>query len=226
MGWSSGVLSPLSLAFVEFASGCAEPVVDIGASYGAASLAALATGATVIANDLDAAHLRELESCVPPEARTRLTTRAAHFPRELHFEPATIAAVHAANVLHFLTGNQIERGFREIARWLRPGGKVFVQAATPYQAPFARFIEEFERRTRDGVRWPGWIDKVSQWCDHKQLSQMPRSIHLLDDRLLRRAAEAAGLFVERAELSPRPDLPAGLRLDGREAVIVIASSET
>jgi len=221
MGWSSAQLSPLSLQFVGFARTRPGPVLDIGAGYGAAALAALEAGAEVIAVDLDPAHLETLSRRAPPGAK--LTARVARFPRDLHFEPGAIAAVHAAGVFHFLTGNQISRGLREIARWLAPGGKVFIQAATPYQAPFARFLGEYECRVRAGVRWPGWMERVSRWCAHRQVGQMPRSVHLLDDAVLRRAAGEAGLAVERAELVPRPDLPAGLRLDGREAVVLVAS---
>jgi SAM-dependent methyltransferase len=214
MGWSSGQLSPLSLLFVEFSRSCAAPVLDIGAGLGAASLAALAAGAAVIANDLDDGPLQHLSQHVQ--------VRPGRFPRELHFEPESLAAVHASNVFHFLTGNQLEYGFRSIARWLQPGGKVFVQAATPYQAPFAAFLPEYARRLAGSEKWPGWIPKISLYSSHRQLSQMPRSLHLLDDVILTRAARAAGLEIERVWLFRRPDLPATLHLDGREAVALIA----
>jgi SAM-dependent methyltransferase len=214
MGWSSDQLSPLSALFVEFSRGCEAAVLDIGAGLGAASMAALAAGATVIANDLDDGPLQHLSE--------RLEVRAGRFPRELHFEPESLAAVHASNVFHFLTGNQLESGFRAIARWLQPGGQVFIQAATPFQAPFAAFISEYERRLAAGVKWPGWIPKISVYSSHRQLSQMPRSLHLLDDTILTRTALAAGLGIERAWLFRRADLPATLHLDGRESVALIA----
>jgi len=214
MGWSSDQLSPLSLRFVEFSSHRHAPVLDTGAGHGAASMAALASGATVIANDLDCGTLQQLSD--------RLQVRPGRFPRELHFEPDTLAAVHGSNVFHFLTGNQLESGFRAITRWLQPGGKLFVQAATPFQAPFAAFIPEYERRLTDGVKWPGWIPKISLYSNHRQLSQMPRSLHLLDDVILTRTALAAGLVIERAWLFRRADLPATIHLDGRESVALIA----
>ena len=226
MGWASERLSPLTTLFVEFcASGfCGEssPALDVGAAYGAASLAALETGASVIANDLDAGHLETLRHCVPEDQRPRLTLIPARFPRGLDFEDGTLGAVHASSVFHFLTGHQIQQGLCAVSRWLRPGGKLFVQAATPYQAPFAAFIPEYERRLVSREKWPGWIEKLSVYSTHKQLSQMPRSIHLLDDRMLRTLAEAVGLEVERVWLYQREDLPANLRLDGRESVGLVA----
>jgi SAM-dependent methyltransferase len=222
MGWASEQLGPASELFAAFCRGEALPALDIGAAFGAASLAALRAGAAVIANDLDAGHLAELACRVPEADRARLTLKAGRFPRELHFESGSLGAVHASNVFHFLTGNQLEQGLRAVARWLRPGGKLFVQAATPYQAPFAAFIPEYERRIADGVKWPGWIPKLSVYSQHRQLSQMPRSMHLLDDLVLARAATAAGLAVERAWLYCRADLPATLRLDGRECAGLVA----
>jgi SAM-dependent methyltransferase len=219
MGWASDNLSPLSQLFVEFCGSpfCADeehPVLDIGAAFGVASLAAVRAGAFVIANDLEASQL--------PSERARLRCKPGRFPREIHFEPETLSAVHASNVFHFLTGNQLEQGIRAIARWLRPSGKLFVQAATPYQAPFAAFIPEYERRIAAHEKWPGWIPKLSVWSTHRQLSQMPRSIHLLDDRVLARVMEDSGLLIERAWLYRRSDLPATLHLGGCESVGVVA----
>jgi SAM-dependent methyltransferase len=222
MGWSSETLSPLNQFFVDWcrsgACGPDSPALDIGAGYGAATLAALQWGAWVIANDLSNEHLDGLSARVPSELRPRLTLKPGRFPRHLHFEEGTLGAVHASNVFHFLTGRQMEEGMRAIARWLRPGGMLFVQASTPYQAPFAAFIPEFERRLAAEEKWPGLVAKVSEISSHRQRSQMPRSIHLLDDRVLRRAAEESGLTVQRAWLFLRADLPATLRLDGRECV--------
>ena len=60
------------------------------------------------------------------------------------------------------------------------------------------------------------------YARHRQFSQMPRAVHLLDDAVLRRAAEAAGLRVERCWLFQRADQPKEIRLDGRESVALIA----
>ncbi len=227
MGWVSEKLGPVSELFVEFCrrgldQGDTSPVLDLGAAFGVASLAALHTGAWVIANDLDVAQLDPLLRGLREDERIRLRLKPGRFPRELHFEPETLAAVHASNVFHFLTGNQLRMGMRAASRWLRPGGKLFVQAATPYQAPFALFVPEYARRVESGEKWPGWLPKVSAYSKHRQLSQMPRALHLLDDRVLAREAESAGLIVERAWLFRRPDLPASLHLDGRESVGVVA----
>lgn len=230
MGWISELLSPVSVLFVEFcASGfCGEaaPALDVGAASGAASEAAWRAGAWVIANDLDAGALQQLERRVRRVGGdvdlARLCVKPGRFPGEPHFEPASLGAVHACNVFHFLTGNQLALGVDKVAGWLRPGGKLFVQAATPFQAPFEAFLPEYERRVARGEKWPGWVEKIGAYSKHRLLGQMPRSIHLLDDRVLARVCAAAGLEVERVWLYRRGDLPESLFLDGRESVGLVA----
>ena len=230
MGWISEVLGPVSVLFVEFCAagfcGQQTPALDVGAASGTASEAALKAGAWVIANDLDAAPLMELERRVQRDysesEQARLSIWPGRFPREPQFEAASLGAVHACNVFHFLTGNQLALGVEKAARWLRPGGKLFVQAATPFQAPFKAFLPEFERRIARGEKWPGWVEKIGAYSKHRLLGQMPRSIHLLNERVLARVCSSAGLEVERAWLYRREDLPVSLFLDGRESVGVVA----
>ncbi len=233
MGWASEQLNDVSLAFVDFCRTgfCSHEdsaALDIGSAFGVATMAALRVGAWVVANDLDEVHLAELrrrvenEPQLGPPALERLRVRLARFPRDVWFSDGTLGAVHASNVFHFLTGNQIERGMRWIAGWLRPGGKLFIHATTPYQTAFRSFIPEYERRLASGEKWPGWIPKLSEWSMHKKFSQMPRSVHLLDDRILSREALAVGLEIERVWLYCRSDHPVSLRIDGRENVGLIA----
>jgi SAM-dependent methyltransferase len=229
MGWVSERLSRLSQQFVDHCArgACGDgPALDVGAGFGVASLAALKAGARVIANDLEAAHCAEierraLESCSDTE-RARLTVACGRFPEDLALAPDSLAAVHISNVLHFLSGRQLQLGMEAIAHWLRPEGKLFIQAATPYQSPFAAFIPEYERRLATREPWPGWLPKVGLYAKHRQMGQMPKAMHLLDDQVLRRVTEAVGLVVEQATLWRRDDLPQGLWLDGRETVSLVA----
>jgi len=216
MGWASTQLSPLTEAFIAFAAEASKPVLEIGGAPGLASAAALVAGAEVIANDLQA----DLFTALAPQPRLRIV--AGRFPSELHFDAGSLGAAHASNVFHFLTGVQLEAGLAALFGWLAPGGRLYAQASTPYQAPFAAFVPEYERRLGAGVKWPGWLAKASEFASHRQMGQMPRSLHLLDDIVLRRAAEAAGFAVERAWLYRRPDFPRTLHLDGRETAALIA----
>jgi SAM-dependent methyltransferase len=221
-GWASNQLNEVSERFVAHCHSVALPVLDIGAAFGLASLAALAAGATVIANDIEPSHLAEIANAVPPAHASRLVLLPGRFPRQLRFAGNSLAAIHASNVFHFLTGPQLELGFASIAHWLAPGGQLFVQAATPWQQPFQAFVPVFEASRDAGATWPGWMEDTRQYSSHRRLSQIPPSIHLLDEQTLRRAATAAGLTVEAAWLYRRRDLPASLFLDGRECAGLIA----
>ncbi len=222
-GWTSNQLNEVSETFVDFCRSVKLPVLDIGAAYGIATHAALAAGATVIANDSDSGHLKILFENTPVEARSRLVQVPGKFPRHLQFAEGSLAAVHASNVFHFLTGPQLENGAASIAHWLARGGKVFVQASTPWQAPFASFVEEFEVKCAQGEDFPGWIPDAHQRFDHPKISQIPPAIHLLDDTTLARLFTKAGLEVERCWLYRRRDLAKGLQLDGRECCGLIAT---
>lgn len=215
-GWASNQLNEVSELFVAHCRNVPLPVLDIGAAFGLASLAAIEAGATVIANDLDPAHLAEIVKT------NKLTLLPGRFPEDLYFPEASLSAVHASNVLHFLSGPQLEQGLAAIARWLAPGGKLFVQASTPWQKPFRAFVPVFERRRDAREDWPGWIENTRDFSTHRKLNQIPASLHLLDDLTLRRIAEAAGLAVQDAWLYRRRDLPGSLFLDGRECAGLIA----
>lgn len=223
MGWVSAAISELSQSWIEDCRLAGEtPVLDIGAAFSSAPLAVLDTGISLIANDLDPAHLAELERRAGPAAR--LILKPGRFPKDLHFEERSLHSVHISNVVHFLTGKQLDLGLRQIARWLRPGGRLFLQAVTPFQAIFMGFLPEYERRRQAGVRWPGYIPKLSEFARHRQFSQMPRSVHLLDVEILSRAASDAGLEIERCWYFRRADQPREILLDGRESVGLIARS--
>jgi SAM-dependent methyltransferase len=221
-GWASNQLNAVSELFVAHCRSVTLPVLDIGAAFGLATLAALEAGATVIANDLEPSHLAVIATSVPAAHAPRLVLIPGRFPRQLRLAEGSLGAVHASNVLHFLTGAQLAIGMASIAHWLAPGGKLFVQAATPWQQPFERFIPVFETRRREGAEWPGWMEDTTEYSTHRRLSQIPPSIHLLDDETLRRIAGNAGLEVEAAWLYRRADLPASLFLDGRESTGLIA----
>ncbi len=219
MGWTSNQLNALSQMFVDFCGQSSRPALDIGAAYGVASLAALAKGARVIANDLDAGHLEELASVAGSEPRLQLLP--GRFP-DFDLPPASLSAVHASNVLHFLTGDELTLGATKIAQWLAPGGKLFVHAGTPYQQPFSLFIPQYEQRVAAGESWPGYVSDTREVSTHRRLGQIPRSIHLLDAQVLRRVFEDAGLTMEKVWYYRRHDLPRSMHHDGREGVAFLA----
>jgi SAM-dependent methyltransferase len=222
MGWGSEFAHEINLAFAEFAATCKHPVLDIGAGYGAATLAALMVGATVIANDLDNSHLESLAASIPSEMRNRVEMLSCRFPQDLTFPSQHFGAIHASNVLHFLTLSELEAGIKLMFQWLVPKGKVFVMASSPYQQSYTNFIPVFEQRKMAGVRWPGWIEDLTQYSSHPTLQYLPKSLNCFDAEVISRAFLAEGFIIEIAREFTRTGIPQNLRYDGRENVMLVA----
>ncbi|PIU17860.1 MAG: class I SAM-dependent methyltransferase [Elusimicrobia bacterium CG08_land_8_20_14_0_20_59_10] len=222
---SMGTMTPspdtFSRAFIEFAPKAPGRSLDIGAAYGVATLPALSSGASVIANDIDERHLKILFNRVPQTNRSRLELVAGEFPDKLDFPAGSLGAVLICRVMHFFDGPRIERAATKVMNWLAPGGKVFVVGETPFIGTARAFFPTYEARLKAGNPWPGVVENVAAH-DPKRSGSLPALFHLLDERILGRVFTAAGFGIERLELFARPDYPADIRLDGRESVGLIA----
>jgi len=223
-GFMINHLDPFSEEFVRFASIAPGPVLDIGAAFGVASIAALERGAVVIANDIESAHLDILKSeavrLVADLKDDQLRTIACRFPAELDLAPESLGAVLACRVFHFFDGATIEEGTHRIHQWLRPGGKFFLVSETPYVGGLSSFRPVYDSRKAAGDPWPGYIDDFMK-IDPDRGPDLPRTMHLLDPEVLARVFRNSGFEVERVELIPRPEFPPSLRLDGRESVGIV-----
>src|SRR5690348_11236078 len=109
MGIMTEELSPAAEAFVGQAAAARRPLLEVGAAYGNATLPALRAGATVIANDLSASQLQVLASAAADADRKRLVLLPARFPDDVRLGEGGLAAILAAQVLHFFDGPTVER---------------------------------------------------------------------------------------------------------------------
>jgi hypothetical protein len=215
-------LNEYSRRFVDAASGCTAPVIDIGAAFGVCTLPALAAGATVIACDIEPRHLDALVRAVPAADRARLVPLVAAFPDGPRFADGSIGAAHAANLLNYLTGAELEEAAALLFRMLVPGARVYTVSGTPYAANVREFIPVYEERRRSGATWPGEARGLPGMCADPTVQNLPDFLHLLDDEVLARVFEGAGFEIEEACMYNRAGLPDYLRWDGRENVAVIA----
>ena len=218
LGRTSRVLNEINEQFVALAGAARRPVLDIGCATGVVALAALETGARVIANDVSNDHL----DAVAAAGGDGLKVDARRFPDTLAFPSGSIAHVHASNLLNFLTGPEIERGMRLVADWLEPGGMFLSMSGTPYARNVAPFIPAYEARRAAGERWPGFCDHIHALSGDPTLRELPDMLHLLDPDVLARSARLAGLEVAEARFIHRRNTPGYIAWDGRENVILIA----
>ena len=224
MGYMTLNLDPYSQEFIRFASSAPSPVLDIGCAYGVASLAALEAGATVVANDIEADHLTLLRQKTTNETRKRLVLCQGDFSsREINFLENSFSAVLICRVLHFFAREKIKKTFKKIYNYLDFNGKLFIVSDTPYVSLYKNMIQDYETRIRNMEEWPGeFCGNIPQYISGWDVNHPIKTLHFLDQKVLKRELEFLGFQVEKVELFPRPDyLPEG-QLDGRECIGLIA----
>jgi SAM-dependent methyltransferase len=221
MGVMTAELSPAAQAFVSHAHSASRPLLEVGAAYGNATLPALAAGATVIANDLSATELAVLAAAVPAGHSRHLVIAPARFPDELRLANGSLSGVLAAQVLHFLSGPEVERSFQDVFRWLEPGGKFFVLVMTPSLSYYRKLRPAYDERAARGERWPGIFDPRTvaspEWRD-----RLPAMVHLFEKDTLTRCATEAGFEIEALEYFCFENFPDQHRTDGHEYVSMTA----
>ena len=197
--------------------------IELGSGYGHVTIEAIKQGANkVYANDIDAGHLEVLKANLPDQYHRHLTLVPGAFPDDLDFPENYFDAVLIARVLHFFTGDEIDKGLQKIKQWLKPGGKLFVTVETPYLGNWQQFIPEYEERKATGEKWPGLITMPKKYEQNRTVN-LPDIMHHLDDDILGRALLDAGLEIEFITLIDRKSVfPEDMLYDGRESVGAIA----
>jgi SAM-dependent methyltransferase len=224
-GWTSTVPNQITLALVNWIESLprnSSVVLDIGAGFGVGTLPILETGASVIALDLEETHL----AAIRREAKRRgvddrLTTVVGAFPGSLHFEE--LDAIHCSNVLHFLSGAEIELGVEKMRTWLKPEGMVFIQVGTIYAGHIKKLLPVFQQRRSEGVIWAGETKCARDFVSSEFHDAIPTFMNFLDEMSVVQVFKAAGFKIDQAWYYTRHGLPAELRSDGREHFGLIAN---
>lgn len=221
MGFMTEFPDELSQEFIEFSSDSQKEVLEIGAAYGVATIPILENGGNVLANDLDQRHLNILKERTPERFRSNLELLPGKFPDEISLTENSLDGVLACRVLHFFTGDVINKSFQAVWSCLRPGGKFFVVCETPYVKTFAPFVPKFLENKSKKIQWPGSFNNVHEVCP--ELNKLiPGFMHLFDTDILKQVAEENGFFVEKVCYLSRKDFPSWVQLDGKESVGMIA----
>jgi len=198
------------------------PSLEVGCAYGVATLPALEAGALITASDLDPRHLAILRDKVPRRLLPRLKLVPGAVPG-LDLPAGHYGAILCSRVLHFLAGDDVDAAVGQMAGWLRPGGRLYLVADTPYGVWRGK-IPEFEAGKAAGERWPGMMVGLHRYLaggNGKPIDKPP-FMNLLDPDLLARTATEAGLEVTEAAYISRADFAGQGRMDGRENAGVIA----
>jgi len=206
-GFMTTSLDPVSAAFTVFAGQSEGMSLDLGCAYGVASLAALKQGANIVACDMDLGHVQVLLSKVEESQKNRIEGVVSQMP-DIAFQPACFSAILCARALHFLDRDDVTATVTAMAEWLTPGGKVFLIADTPYTGFWARGAGNYEKRKSAGDPWPGFIPDVTVYLPEQARSNANmRQLNPMDPDTLAQVCKKAGLTVEHAAFSGRPDQP-------------------
>ena len=197
----SPALDDLSLRFAIYVRNARFAALDIGCGDGRATAAALDRGGHVLAVDPDRAALHQLLARVAPEQCWRLQVRIGALP-DLDFKFARFSAVHAARVLHLLPPHALQQSLSKFFRWLYPAGRLFVSTLAPGGARWDFAARDLARRRMAQEQWPGHIEDIRRLLPGWRGAT--RSVHLLDEPVLRRELEAAGFEVEYVNHYPLP----------------------
>jgi SAM-dependent methyltransferase len=216
-GFMFKVLDEFAEDFIHFAGETDGEVLDIGCAFGIATIAALEAGGRVTACDLDPRHLKILTENTPEALRARLNCITGQLPN-IDLPEEAYAAILCSRVLHFLDGSAIDASVRNMYRWLKPGGKLYLVADTPYGI-WRKLIPIFAARRERGDRWPGLmigLENYLPFAPEDRSIDGPPFMNLLDPELLTRTCTEAGFEIEHVSFIERSDFSGLGRMDGRE----------
>ncbi|MCP3660133.1 MAG: class I SAM-dependent methyltransferase [Bacteroidetes bacterium] len=211
-------------AFINFAFKD-KALLEIGTAHGFGTINALQKNAKVIANDVCKEHLDILLQNCPNNLLKNLKCNLSRFPNELNIENATLDGILASEVFHFLKGEEIELGVKNIYNWLKYKGKVFISASTVYLKHKAELIPIYEQNKFNKLAWPGEIITNNYKNKHILLNNVPEFIHFLEEDILRNVFEKVGFEIEVCKTFTSRRILEEFRLDGRESLMLIASKK-
>lgn len=217
---------PFSEAFIDFATVGQKTVLEVGAAYGITTILTLEKGVesggiTYVANDIDPGHLRILQQETPDFLREHLYLNHASFPTEMNFSEGTFDAILLCRVIHLFTPEAMEEGLKKIYQWLKPGGRIYLTAMSPFHHGFKEFLPVYNQRWKEKNDWPGVIKNFHDFFPKiKDIS--PQYVHIMDDRPLIAALERYNFNIDKSSFYDY-DRPNKSKRTGKEYYGVIAS---
>ncbi|MEM6339410.1 MAG: methyltransferase domain-containing protein [Pseudomonadota bacterium] len=232
-----GAMSPkldwITRDFIKYGSKKNRKVFEVDSLYGLVSvILSLKAGNhdyTVV--DRDKRHLGILALEIKnkyPEFSSYIKFIDGEYPNDINFPDEEFDAILISRGLHFLSPYEIEKTLTDFYRILKPGGRVYTMAITPYVKRFASFIPEYEKNFDNGDDYPGFVKSLAPYADpavttKKQMENLHKGHFMfLDSRVLVKAFKKAGFEIYSAKETPLPYVSKTWQYDGRENVGVIA----
>ena len=203
MGYVTTKVLDLSAEFVDFAATCEKPVLDGGAAYGVATIAALKKGATVIANEITPIDLNYIAKSkeLTDDDRKRLYLKEGKLPEGVDFPENSLGAIHMSRVLHFFHPNEVEKMFEKAFKWLTPGGRFYLLTASPYHYATPEIAKMYNKRFNEGIEFPGENAHFMFNAGGNEPKNSSGSyLHVMDPRVIFRVASKYGFLTKKIAL--------------------------
>jgi len=221
-GFMFEVIDDFARDFIEYSGSIDDEVLEFGAAYGVAAIAALEAGGKVRACDIDERHLDILRSRTPDALLANLTTEIRQLP-DANLPENHFGAILCSRVLHFLRGDDVDASVQGMFRWLQPGGRLYLVADSPFGV-WRNFIPTWEANIANNTRWPGFMEPCLDYLPYEVKGEQkgPPFMNLLSPELLERTCIEAGFEVERSGWIARDDFEGKGKMDGRENCGILA----
>ena len=232
-----GAMSPrldwVTEKFISYASKNNRKAFEVGSSYGLVSVIGdlKAENKDYTAVDVDKRHLGILAL----EIKSKYSQFSSfvkfingEYPDDINLPDEEFDAILISRVLHFFSPYEIEKTLADCYRILKPGGRVYTIAITPYVKRFASFIPEYEKNFDNGDDYPGFVKSLASYADpsvttKKQMENLHKGHFMfLDSRVLVKAFKKVGFEIHSAKETPLQYVSKTWQYDGRENVGVIA----
>jgi len=237
-----GAMSPTfdtaTMQFIENSAG--KKVLEIGAGYGKVMAEVLSKNPATEyhINDLDERHLFIAAKNLATKLAThnlsdnKISPQIQYLPGDISNKNFVINdkydAILIARVMHFFDPQQMDLVIAKIAQALKPNGRVYVVAITPYVKRYQAFIPVYEQRLATNEAYPGYVESLRDWLNvevtstSQQTTISKGAFMFLDDRILIRAFSKAGLKIICSATEDLGYPSESWSLDGRENVTLIA----
>lgn len=191
--------------------------LDIGCGAGSQSYELLQKGATVVMNDPDARSLDLFKLAAPELMPTdklneAVTFNYGYFPEATKDLPdASFDGIVCNHVMHYTDPEQIRAMLAEMHRLLKPGGRIHIDAISPFHSHLFQFATALSLdKMQKGDEWPSELKDSNQIftqetgleATYNTARHLPPYMHPQFSEVLAREASIARLAIEESGYAP------------------------
>ena len=177
---------------------------EVGGAYGNVAEAALEKGAkNFYLNDCEERHLKSFVRKLKENEKTHLF-QGLHLvygrcPDDIKMPECSLDAILVNKVLHFFTPDTIDAFVQWLNSGLKSEGRVFVLTVSPFFKGHEEFLEEYQKKKQEGIRFPGYrsMYEESKFAQTIELKARPVSLLFMEIDTLKSLFQQHGFQIEK-----------------------------